>query len=248
MKVPLIVAHRGDSMHAPENTIAAFEQAISKGADAVELDVHLTKDNELVVHHDFYLGRTNNGTGFISDFTFAELSTLDAGSWFDSAFATEKLPTLQEVLRLGKGKIRFEIELKGTSKRLLDRVIATITNEKVSDIVELTSSHIPLLIQASKTDPSLRLGMFFSPLPSWTPNKLGQQQILDYLTLSKVQVAHLPISRLDQDSIKQLHDLGFLAYGANLNQEEDIERGILLGIDQMSTENIDYAVTQIRQM
>jgi glycerophosphoryl diester phosphodiesterase len=70
MKKPRVVARCGDLQNAPESTLPAFEQAIARGAYAIEFDVHLTRDGELVVHHDFYLGRTNNGNGYIGDYTF----------------------------------------------------------------------------------------------------------------------------------------------------------------------------------
>ena len=113
-RTPLIIAHRGDMAHAPENTLAAFASAIAKGADGVELDVHLTADGELIVHHFFGLGFTNNGVGLVCERTLAELKALDAGSWFDAKFAGEKLPTLAEVFDLCKGKCRLEVDMKGS--------------------------------------------------------------------------------------------------------------------------------------
>jgi len=118
----LIVARCGDIQHNPESTLPAFEQAILKGADTIELDVHLTQDDQLVIHHDYYLGRTDNGSGYIGDQTLADLRKLDAGGWFDARFRGEKIPTLQEVFDLGKNRVRFEIDMKGSSLRFLNRV------------------------------------------------------------------------------------------------------------------------------
>ena len=120
METPRVVAHCGDLQNAPESTLPAFEQAIAKGAHAIEFDVHLTKDRKLVIHHDYYLGRTDNGRGYIGDFTLAELKALDAGGWFSTGFVGEEMPTLGEVLELGKGKIRFEIDMKGSSLSFLE--------------------------------------------------------------------------------------------------------------------------------
>src|SRR5262249_59871660 len=78
---PLVIAHRGASAVAPENTIAAFEQAITDGADAIDLDLHLSRDDQLVVIHDSNVGRTTNGSGSVRDRTLRELKRLDAGSW-----------------------------------------------------------------------------------------------------------------------------------------------------------------------
>jgi len=165
MKKPRVVARCGDQQNAPESTLPAFEQAIARGAHAIEFDVHLTKDGELVVHHDFYLGRTNNGKGYIGDLTLVELKALDAGSWFDARFTGEKIPTLREVLELGKGKIRFEIDMKGSSLAFLKRLLDEIAQFEICDDTELTSAHIPLLFQVKKINPKLRTGMFFYRLP-----------------------------------------------------------------------------------
>ena len=111
MANPLIIARCGDTRNAPESTLTAFAGAITKGADGIEFDVHLTADQELVIHHDYYLGRTNDGRGWIGDCTSVELRTLDAGAWLGKRFAGERIPTLNEVCDLGKGRIRFEIEM-----------------------------------------------------------------------------------------------------------------------------------------
>ena len=94
-----ILAHRGASYTAPENTIPAFELAMEHGADGVELDVHLSKDGELVVIHDERVDRTTNGTGFVKDFTLKELKAMDA-SYGKEGFAGAVIPTLDEVYSL----------------------------------------------------------------------------------------------------------------------------------------------------
>ena len=102
---PLVIAHRGFSGVAPENTLAAFRKAIDVGADMFELDVLLSQDEHVVVIHDDTLERTTNGTGKVIDHTLAELQALDAGSWFSPEFAGEPIPTLEDALRLAKGEI-----------------------------------------------------------------------------------------------------------------------------------------------
>ncbi|WP_159722668.1 glycerophosphodiester phosphodiesterase [Enterococcus sp. CSURQ0835] len=96
----LIMAHRGSSGNRPENTLPAFAEAVRAGADGIELDVHLTKDQELVVIHDESVDRTTNGKGLIRELTLAELKELDAGSWFAKKYRATKIATLQEVLNL----------------------------------------------------------------------------------------------------------------------------------------------------
>lgn len=114
---PLIIAHRGDSAHRPENTLAAFASALEVGADIVELDVQLTQDARLAVIHDPTLDRTTDGNGPVRDVTLQQLRALSAGypARFGSAYAGERVPTLEEVLAFLKGRARALIEIKRES-------------------------------------------------------------------------------------------------------------------------------------
>ncbi|MCM3163892.1 glycerophosphodiester phosphodiesterase [Metabacillus litoralis] len=107
-----VVAHRGASGHAPENTMVAFNRAVELEADYIELDIQMTKDGKLVVIHDPTVDRTTNGTGEVKEFTYEELRKLDAGSWYHKKFSGEKVPSLEEVLLTFKGKIGLLIEVK----------------------------------------------------------------------------------------------------------------------------------------
>ncbi len=112
-KYPVIVmSHRGFNDVAPENTMAAFKKALQVGADMIELDVHLSKDGELIVMHDPTVDRTTNGTGSIIDKTLAEIKQLDASNKFSGIFKGEKIPTLDEVLQFAKDKISVNVEIK----------------------------------------------------------------------------------------------------------------------------------------
>ncbi|PAV29566.1 glycerophosphodiester phosphodiesterase [Virgibacillus profundi] len=108
-----IIAHRGASKQAPENTMPAFELAYHQKADGIETDVQLTKDNIPVLIHDEHLKRTTNGTGYIKDYTFEQLNNFDAGSWFTDKFASTKIISLEEFLIWAKDKALYlNIELK----------------------------------------------------------------------------------------------------------------------------------------
>ena len=108
---PTVFAHRGSSLHAPENTLAAFELAIQHGADAIELDVKLTKDQAIIVMHDQTLDRTTGASGTVGGSTLAELRALEAGSHFNESFRGEPIPTLNDVFEKIGTRIYYNIEL-----------------------------------------------------------------------------------------------------------------------------------------
>lgn len=108
-------AHRGASARAPENTLLAFREAEAAGADGLELDVQLSHDGVPVVLHDETLDRTSDGRGPVAELSLEEIKRLDAGSWFSAAFSGEKIPTLEEVLRWGGNRLRFNVEIKDSS-------------------------------------------------------------------------------------------------------------------------------------
>lgn len=108
-----LCGHRGHNYGAPENTLAAFRAAHAEGASSVEIDTVLSADGQIVVLHDLLVDRTSNGSGSAKDMTLAQLQALDAGSWFDAAFAGEKLPTLAETIALAHElDLVLEVEIK----------------------------------------------------------------------------------------------------------------------------------------
>ena len=134
--LPLVIAHRGASVAAPENTIAAFERALADGADAIELDVHLSRDDHPVVIHDGTLERTTNGSGPVRGHTMRELKRLDAGAWRGPTFVGQRLQTLQEVLERFRGRTRFWIELKGGSDLYPDIEERIVGLLEVYDVID----------------------------------------------------------------------------------------------------------------
>ena len=133
---PLVIAHRGASADAPENTIAAFELGLEQGADAIELDVHLSADGHPVVIHDFTLERTTNGSGPVRALRVRELKRLDAGGWRARRFRGQRIQTLQEVLERFRDRARFWIELKAGSRvypGIEERVVSMLEIYEVVD-------------------------------------------------------------------------------------------------------------------
>jgi len=122
----IIVGHRGWLQKYPENTLASFKAALDLGVDALELDVHVTRDNHIAVIHDEEVDRTTDGKGPVREMTLAQLKRLDAGRWFDEHFRGERIPTLDEVMQLVAGKVPLAIEVKSpreTTDRLNEKFL-----------------------------------------------------------------------------------------------------------------------------
>jgi glycerophosphoryl diester phosphodiesterase len=159
---PVIFAHRGASVSAPENTLSAFELAVELGAKAIELDTMLSSDGIPVVIHDNTLERTTNGHGPVSGNKYSDLSRLDAGAWFSDVFKGEKIPSLRMVLESIANKILINIELKNyhaPHDNLAESVIQLVDELGLWDSV-LFSSFLPKnlkVIRVKKSDAKIAL-------------------------------------------------------------------------------------------
>lgn len=139
------IAHRGASDKYPENTLLAFEQALALQADAVECDVHLTADGEVVVIHNATVERTTNGRGEVAAMSLEELRRLDAGSWKNSRFAGQRIPTLGEVIELVRGRAQLFVELKSPALELAQRVVEELRGGGMAGQAWLFTAHVPTL-------------------------------------------------------------------------------------------------------
>lgn len=148
---PLVIAHRGASAIAPEGTRAAIRAAIRSGADAIELDVQLTREGRLVVFHDDRLERTTEGRGRLAAMTYAVLARLDAGSWFHPRFTGERILLAEEALRLIPRRVPVNLELKRTRRpaMLVSRVLSLLQRAARRHRVILSSFDPALLRRLS---------------------------------------------------------------------------------------------------
>jgi len=163
---PIIFAHRGASKFAPENTLAAFDLALSLGAPAIELDTMLSRDRIPIVIHDNTLARTTNGNGKVADFHCEELSLLDAGSSFSPLFKGELIPTLEDVLTRYKNKLLINIELKNYHAPFdhLPHIVAELINKlDMSDTI-IVSSFLPWnLLIIKRLNPDIKIALLVDP-------------------------------------------------------------------------------------
>jgi len=155
-----IIAHRGYSARAPENTLAAMEAAIGAGADAVEWDVHVASCGTPVLFHDTHLGRTTNGVGPLRRRTLSQLQTLDAGTWFGPVFAGERIPSLAEALERVRGRVgRVYCEIKGYRElEDLDRVLSVTRSLGMMESTVFISLEWNTVDRIAGQDPAARVG------------------------------------------------------------------------------------------
>lgn len=160
---PKVIAHRGASGIAPENTLAAFSKAVEANADYFELDVQISSDDSLMIMHDATVDRTTNGTGTVSSMTYLQLRELDAGSWFGAEFTGERIPTLSEALTLAKNSansIGVVVELKASDASLPSKVVALIQHLEMESRVIVSSFSLSQITEVKTLDASIPVQLF----------------------------------------------------------------------------------------
>jgi len=159
----LVIAHRGASGNAPENTLAAFRKAIALGASFIETDLQLSRDARFVAIHDATVNRTTNGQGAVHDMTLADLRKLDAGSWFGSEFAGERIPTLEEILEFSKkNDVVFYLEIKpGGSWGGEHALIGSLRESGEIQRTVVISFDPSIVLSLRKIEPTLMTGLLY---------------------------------------------------------------------------------------
>ncbi|MFC2037826.1 glycerophosphodiester phosphodiesterase [Chloroflexota bacterium] len=203
---PLNFAHRGASYEAPANTLAAFQSAVELGADGIEFDVHLSKDGEMVVIHDFVLDATTDGHGPVRARTLAELKELDAGIWFDPSFAGQRIPTLQEVVEAVGDCLLLNVEIKTMSLRgegLAESVVRLIEDNHLSDQV-IVSSFNPLAVwRVKRLNPRIPVGLLYSPEQPLFLRKLWFRHVI------RAEAVHPDYRLVDGEYVRWAREQGY---------------------------------------
>lgn len=239
----LNIAHRGASGYAPENTIAAFEKAVEMKADYFELDVQLSKDGKLVVIHDTTVDRTTDGTGKVREMMLEELRQLDAGSWFDSAFAGEQIPTLGQALDRFRGKIGILIEIKSPS-------LYPGIEKKVAEALRERNLHKPengkIIVQSfdhesmkifNQMMPSVPVGV----LVSYDPEGLSDKELEEFATYAEyVNPNKLMV---DAELVERIHAFAMKTTPWTVRDRESAKRLAALKVDGIVTDYPDYVAS-----
>lgn len=228
-----VVAHRGGSLLAPENTLAAVKNAIKTGVERIEMDVRQTKDNVTVVIHDRKINRTTNGKGNVENFLFSELVSYDAGKKFSKECTGEKIPSLEEVLTLIHGKCVLLIEIKNENNNypgIEKDVVRLIKKYKAEKYCVVQSFSYNSLLKVYKACPTIKTGMLYVKLPMKEIIK-GEVQ-LDFI--SEININY---SYAGKKTVDFIHGLNKKVFVWTVNKPEHMKKMIKNGVDGIITDD-----------
>jgi glycerophosphoryl diester phosphodiesterase len=241
---PLIIGHRGASALAPENTLAAFDLAIQLQADAVEFDVKLSSDDQVMVIHDLTLERTTDGMGKVADTPLAALKDLDAGSKFSTQFAGEKIPTLNDVFENFGNKIFMNVELTNYSTPfdgLVYKVVELVRKYELEKKVIFSSFFSHNLKLARRLVPEVPCGLLaYSGWMGYLPRQFGWEK--------QFQALHPYIADVNKVLVQKVHAAGKRVHVWTVNGEDNLKRMLEHNVDGIFTDDPGMLRRILRQV
>ncbi len=233
----LIIAHRGASGYAPENTMAAFEKALEMGAEGIELDVHLTADGEIVVIHDHTIDRTSDGKGMVGALTLEEIRKYDFGAWFDPKFKGQRIPTLGEVFELLEdwdGLLNIEVKsgpilYPGIEEKLVDMVKSWNFRGR---IIFSSFNHYSLR-DIKALDPSMEIGLLYMA---------GLVEPWKYAKDLNAQALHPLYYNVVPELVAGCKENGIKLNPFTIDEENKMEMIMRAGVDGIITDYPDRAL------
>jgi glycerophosphoryl diester phosphodiesterase len=233
----MVIAHRGASSYAPENTLAAFDLAIRMGVHHIELDVHCTSDGHIVVIHDDTVNRTTNGAGPVTSYTLAALQELDAGSWFGDSYAGERIPTFAEVLKRYTGRVHIHTEIKGHSASLVPRTADLVRQYGMVGQVTITSFQQMRLEEMRTYAPEFPTG--------WLVGEVNEAIITQARALGLTQLC--PNAKtVTSELVRRLHAEGFVVRAWGVATEELMQQVVIAGADGMTVNFPDKLIAHLQ--
>lgn len=231
LPAPIVIGHRGDKLYSPENTISSFKQAAEKGADAVEFDVKLTEDRQVIVLHDQMVDRTTNGSGNVAKMSLDTIRKFDTGIQFPGQFPKEKIPTLEEVFDTVGKRILMNIELTNyatPTDGLVSIVIALVKKHGMENRV-LFSSFFPwnLQLAGSLLPGTPRALLTMRGWKGYWGRSIGYRG--DYTALNPF------MTDVNTNLVNRLHVAGKRVFAWTVTLEADIQRMIGSGVDGIIT-------------
>lgn len=240
---PLLIGHRGSPVHAPENTLASFEIAAAQGADAIEFDVKLSADGEVIILHDLTVNRTTDGKGRVARLTLSALQQLDAGAWFSKQFAGERIPTLESVCAVLGQRLYLNIELTNYATPF-DALVRKVTNivqkYHLQDRVLLSSFFPHNLALAQRLLPETPCALL--TWPGWK----GHWMTSLALRSRRYWAIHPHRSQVTPTLVQQAHAAGKRVHVWTVNEENDIRCMADWGVDAIFTDDVQRARQVLR--
>lgn len=227
----MIMAHRGYSGAAPENTIPAFQAAIDAKIRAAELDVQMTRDGVIVVMHDDNTYRVTGKDLNIWEVDYDDIKDLDAGSYFGPQFAGTHIPTLEEVIRLAKGRLFLNIEIKrnGHDEGITDKVVQIIRDNNFRDECDITSLDYNTLVEIHRKYPDIMLAY---------TSAVGIGNLTDF---NEVQIISLQETFVTFEVVEALHLAGKKVFVWTVNESDTVEKMVALNVDAILTNEPEMA-------
>ncbi len=243
MKNIQVIAHRGVSSISPENTMIAFERAVEIGANAIETDVQMTKDGHLVLIHDERLNRTTNGKGWVKDFTLAEIKKLDAGSWFSSIYASQTIPTLDELFTLIKPtNLWLNLEIKDgfiLYPGIEEKIALKIKEYQLEDRVIISSFNHYSVVKIKELASELKTAILYME---------GLYQPWTYAKQIGAMALHPSKELVFPEIIYGAHQVGMKVYPYTVNDKEEMKTLIRMGVDGLITNYPDRLLLLLKEL
>lgn len=245
-----IIGHKGAAGYAPENTLASLQVALDMKVDMIEIDVHMTKDGEVVVFHDEDVSRTTDGSGKIHEMTLEEVKKLDAGSWFSPKFAGERVPTLREAINLVHGSADILIDIKSKGHEFYDNFA-----EKIVDIIDEKQDNKEWCIVQSYEQEYLEHAYSRDSTIKMKKLMMGEDEsmLLSFYLNSKsfmtnrnkhhfFETINPHYTTLSQRRIFRLHARGYNVHTYVVNEPEDMIKMLNMAVDGIITDYPDRLV------
>jgi glycerophosphoryl diester phosphodiesterase len=236
---PLVIAHRGHSHGAPEQTMAAFRAAVELGADMIEADVRRTRDGRLVMLHDSAVDRTTNGTGVVSSLTFEELRRLDGGGWFSTEFAGERVPSLDELYDLAiEASVRLCLEVKGETPDERASIAEAVANEMAQrgrlDCDVLASFDHDVLAATARSLPGLQTA------PDRLPERgaADARAVVEQAASVGARIVQHHHADLDVATVTEAHAAGLEIWAWPPLTRDEIERVLAMDVDGVMGDDV----------
>lgn len=247
---PFVIGHRGDVTQAPENTIEAARAGIKNGADVIELDIHLTSDNELVIIHDEDVKRTTNGSGSVEKMTLEKVKSLVANKSFSnpSQFPEARIPTLREFFEEFKGTgIQFFVELKSAQTGLVPQFVKMVREFDIESQVSVISFDARQLQKVRQLMPEMTTGLLTSGLINTREPLTSVHNLMGMIEQLDSTLNH-NIGAMNSAYVKTAADRGITLWPWTYNQEKPFKEQYGWGVAGLTTDSPEYAADMITSL